>query len=166
MWTQTKMSCTVCGKNISNHKDRRVLFGDETRDVVVPTAVRLLRDCAAGRTLSETEALTILQAPTPGCSVSYICACPCFTKLKRLEKLEGEVEVLRSEIKEGMKVVHKSELRKKRDCDEQESANPPDSGEQVASSQAGNVRRPTSVLPVRKRLFFFPVVMGYHQLSL
>lgn len=68
---------------------------------------------------------------------------PCYSKLKRLEKLKDEIEGVK-EMKERMKVV--TQLKKRKECDEQGCATPSDSGKQAepGCSQARNVGQCTS----------------------
>ena len=102
--------CVLCGSQLENCKERRVISGEKSCHVL-PTAVRLLLDCVPGEmTISNSDIEAILSGTG---ELPYICKRPCYVQLEKIQRLESELNEVKEELKGKMKVVHRTELRRR-----------------------------------------------------
>ena len=103
-------SCVLCGSQLRSCKERRLLTSEQSCHVI-PTAIRLLRDCVPGndQQLANSDAEALLRISDK----SYLCKRPCYAQLEKIDKLEGELDSIKRELKEKMKAVHEEELTKR-----------------------------------------------------
>ncbi len=96
-------SCCCCGKYIVDSRERRKLSSQEGA-AVVPTLVGLLQERTDGqKSKEETERLLV-----PASSEGYICR-PCLRRLQKLQKLEKDVLVLRTDILGSLETLYPSQ---------------------------------------------------------